>query len=115
MIGKGTAKPFRTASRRYDEGRSGPSRGRLRPVVDGVEGRRTPSRTRSGGAGGRAPLLDSYPEALRASWVWQELSAVRSKADGGDEFDVRGLLEDAEMVLTEASAPYYRCPQFVTH
>ncbi len=29
-------------------------------------------------AGERAPVLEAYPEALRKSWVWEELSAVRN-------------------------------------
>jgi electron-transferring-flavoprotein dehydrogenase len=29
-------------------------------------------------AGGRPPVLDAYPAALRRSWVWDELQGVRN-------------------------------------
>ena len=33
-------------------------------------------------AGDRPPVLESYPEALKASWVWSELKAVRNVRPG---------------------------------
>ena len=51
----------------------------------------------AGGAADRVPVLDRYPEALRASWVWQELSAVRNIRPGFAKFGFWGGMASAAL------------------
>jgi electron-transferring-flavoprotein dehydrogenase len=43
----------------------------------------------------RAPVLEAYPTALRASWVWAELSAVRNIRPGFAKWGLYGGLVNA--------------------
>ncbi|MGH7044464.1 MAG: electron transfer flavoprotein-ubiquinone oxidoreductase [Acetobacteraceae bacterium] len=47
--------------------------------------------------GPRAPLLEAYPEALAASWVWRELRAVRNIRPGFARFGFWGGLGHAAL------------------
>ena len=59
-------------------------------------------------AGTRPPLLDAYPEALRASWVWEELRAVRNVRPGFARFGFWGGLGYAALdtYLLRGKAPW---------
>ncbi|MGG5823370.1 4Fe-4S dicluster domain-containing protein [Falsiroseomonas sp. HW251] len=46
-------------------------------------------------AGDRAPVLESYPEALKASWVWPELESVRNIRPGFAKWGLWGGLLNA--------------------
>ena len=43
-------------------------------------------------AGDRPPVLDAYPEALKESWVWEELSAVRNIRPSFSKFGLYGAM-----------------------
>jgi len=43
----------------------------------------------------RPPLLDAYPETLRASWVWEELRGARNVRPGFSRFGLWGGLVNA--------------------
>ncbi|MDB5416297.1 MAG: electron transfer flavoprotein-ubiquinone oxidoreductase [Rubritepida sp.] len=46
-------------------------------------------------AGAKPPVLDAYPEMLKASWVWSELSGVRNVRSGFAKFGLWGGLINA--------------------
>ncbi|MBR0669038.1 electron transfer flavoprotein-ubiquinone oxidoreductase [Roseomonas hellenica] len=60
------------------------------------------------GAETRPPVLDSYPEALRASWVWTELSGVRNIRPGFAKFGFWGGMANAALdtYLFRGKAPW---------
>ena len=45
----------------------------------------------------RPALLDSYPEALKTSWVWEELTAVRNIRPGFSKWGLLGGLANAAL------------------
>ncbi|PHK93146.1 electron transfer flavoprotein-ubiquinone oxidoreductase [Pseudoroseomonas rhizosphaerae] len=54
------------------------------------------------------PVLDSYPEALRNSWVWEELSSVRNIRPGFAKWGLYGGMVNAalETYLFRGKAPW---------
>lgn len=59
-------------------------------------------------AGARAPVLTAYPEALKASWVWEELSAVRNIRPGFAKLGFWGGMANAalETYVFRGKAPW---------
>ena len=59
-------------------------------------------------AGDRAPVLDAYPEALKASWVWPELEGVRNIRPGFAKWGLWGGLVNAALdtYLFRGKAPW---------
>src|SRR3712207_369540 len=60
------------------------------------------------GGGERAPVLESYPEALRRSWVWEELHSVRNIRPGFAKYGLFGgfLLAGLETYLFRGKSPW---------
>jgi electron-transferring-flavoprotein dehydrogenase len=56
----------------------------------------------------RPPMLESYPEALRASWVWSELSGVRNIRPGFAKWGLWGGLLNAavDTYVLRGNAPW---------
>ncbi|MGH7068995.1 MAG: 4Fe-4S dicluster domain-containing protein [Acetobacteraceae bacterium] len=70
-------------------------------------------------AGGTEVVLSGYEEALRASWVWRELSAVRNVRPGFARFGLWGGLTNAalETYLFTGRAPWtlhHRNPDYAS-
>jgi electron-transferring-flavoprotein dehydrogenase len=60
------------------------------------------------GGEARPPVLESYPEALKASWVWTELSGVRNIRPGFAKFGFWGGMANAALdtYLLRGKAPW---------
>jgi electron-transferring-flavoprotein dehydrogenase len=56
----------------------------------------------------RPPVLESYPEALRQSWVWEELRSVRNIRPGFAKYGLVGgfLLAGLDTYLLRGKAPW---------
>ena len=63
-------------------------------------------------AGGKPPVLDSYPEMLQASWVWSELKQVRNIRSGFEKFGFWGGMAHAAL---DAYVLRGRAPWTMTH
>jgi electron-transferring-flavoprotein dehydrogenase len=56
----------------------------------------------------RPPVLDAYPEAVKASWIWEELSGVRNIRPGFAKFGFLGGMVNAalETYVTRGKSPW---------
>jgi electron-transferring-flavoprotein dehydrogenase len=59
-------------------------------------------------SGGRPPVLEAYPEALRRSWVWEELRSVRNIRPGFAKYGLIGgfLLAGLETYVLRGRSPW---------